>query len=164
VRDHRAAVAVRVGKDTGLQQRQIGVVPSVQRELLDGLRSHQIAQFAARGADDRRVADHRDFLAQPANLQRDVQDERLGDGQLNLAPDVRPETGQFRAQLIRPGRKSRDDVSSFGTGDDRTGQRRRRVPRRERDAGENAAVLILDGTADGGRRLRQRGHDHGRDE
>ena len=46
VRHDRAAVAMRIGEHAGLQQREVGVVAAVERQLIDRLRPDEVAQLA----------------------------------------------------------------------------------------------------------------------
>jgi hypothetical protein len=117
VRDDRSAVAVRVGEDAGLEQREVGVVAAVQRQLFDRLRADQVAELAARRVDRGGVARDRDLFAQAPHFERDVQDHRLRDGQPDVTTDVRLEARQLGAHFVGAGRKPGNDIAAFRAGD-----------------------------------------------
>ena len=76
---------MREGEHAGLQQREVGVVAAVQRQLLDRARADQITQLRARRVDERRCADHDVLDLEIAKLQGEVQRQRFGDRQLEVA-------------------------------------------------------------------------------
>ncbi len=162
VRDHRAAVAVRIRQHPRLEERQVGVVAPVERQLLDGGGADQVAQLGARRVDDRGFAGDGHLFGQAADLERDVLDQRLRHAQLDLAAHVRLEAGQLGAQLVGAGRQDGNDVAPLGAGDGRTHQRGVDVAGGDAHARQHAAVGVLDGPADRGGRLRPRRRDGGR--
>ena len=103
VRDDRAAVAMRKGQHARLQQREVGVVAAVERQLLDRVGPDEITELGAGGVHERRVAGDRHFDRRVADLERDVQRERLRDRQLQLAADVRLEARELGADVVTPG-------------------------------------------------------------
>ena len=91
-----------------------------------------------------------------------LSDERLRDRQLQSAPDVRLEAGELGPQLVDARRQSGNHVAAFGPGGHGPRQRGIDVPQRDRDARQQASIRIFDGSTDGRRGLRRRGH--GREE
>ena len=164
VRHHGAAVAMRIGEDAGLEQREVRVVAAVERQLIDRFRPDEKTELAAGGVDERRVAGHRHFFAQSADLERDVDDEGLGNRQQQIAPHVRLEAGELGAQLVGARRQPGDDVAALRVRGDRARQRGADVPDRDRDPGQHAAVGIVDGAGDRGGSLCRRRRGEQRDE
>ena len=104
---------MRIGEDARLQQREVGVVAAVERQLVDRLGADEEAQLGAGGVHERRVAGDRDLFAEAADLEGEVDDQRLRDRQLQVAPDVRLEAGELGPQLVDARRQAGDDVAAF---------------------------------------------------
>ena len=60
-------------------------------------------------------ADVDDFVAdlERPELERDVDDDRLGNRHFDVAPNVRREAGELRPHLVLAGRQAGEDVPAF---------------------------------------------------
>ena len=155
VRHDRAVVAVRERVDRRQQLHQVGVVAAVDRDLLDGPLVGQVAELAGLRVHPRRAA-HGDFLG-GADLQRQRHRGALADGQPQPGLHQRPEPVERRAELVLAGRQRGGAEAAFAVGDHVARDTGLGLPDADADAGEPAALGILDDTNQRGRRLRNGG-------
>ena len=165
VGDHRASVAMRVGDDAGLQERQVGVVAAVQRQVADRLLAHEIAELAGARLHERRLRGDGDDLIGSPRVEGCIDDAGLADDEIDAAPHHGPEPGELDVDLPRPQGKARHQVAAVAgrrCGADEAGVD---VARADEGARENGAGGIAHDTGELRRRgLRPRERGRGEDQ
>jgi hypothetical protein len=161
VGDHRAPVAVRVGDDPRLQEREVGVVAAVQREVADRVLVHEIAELAGTGLDQRRLGGDGDRLVGRAGIEARVHDRRLADHEVDAPAHHGAEPRQLHPDLPLAEGQPRHHVAAVrprGGGAVEPGVE---VARAHQRAGQDPAGGILHGARElGGRGLGEQGRRH----
>ena len=142
----------------GHQRPEVDEMPAVQRNLLDRLLGHDLADRDGRRLDERRRAGHGDVFRDCANTQLQIEGDGLGGPDRDLALLVR-KPFEMRGDLVGAGRERGRHELAGGIGHDVALLIGRGLAEHNRHARHDGALRIGDGSLDRGRGLRAHRRD-----
>ena len=136
------AVAPRAHRDPRRELGQGGEVAVDDGQVVDLLLVDDRAHRVAGGLEEGRRFGDQDLLGQPSHLQREVHRPFLADAEQEARALAHPEALEGGRELIGARGQVGQEVLAEGSRDHRTGGARARVPGRDRDPGQGAALLV----------------------
>ncbi len=144
----------------GNQERQLQIVPAVQRQRLDRRLLDDAGDLALDGADRRRRGRDGDGLRDRRHPQRQHDLGRRSDVDDNVGKEEDGKPAPLRSNRVDAGPQVRNDVAAVGRGRRGASEARVLLRRRDRDVGHAAFLRVEGQTADRALRdLRRRGRD-----
>ena len=126
------------------QQRERQILTRVDRQRLHLDRRDDAGDLGLRGVDHRRLPRDRHRLRERLNSHREVLFQDQVDGDREIFRGLRSESGELASDRIRARRQRRKSVVAVGAGHGRAGDAGLLIPHRDRDAGQHAALFVLD--------------------
>ena len=145
-----AGPLLRAGRSRA-QAGERGVVPAVERQVLDRGRGDRLSHLAALGLEQRNLGRDLDRLLELSRLQADVHHRLLLEVQLDAAADRLPEAGRLHLDPVRADTDRSEDVGAVRPGHPRQREGLAFVGDRDIGAADHRPGRVLDRAQDGSR-------------